>query len=144
MFENIMAFIFLQKNKKKHQLEAGVIYRHFCIIIKLVPGARLELARACTRWILSPLRLPIPPSRHEGYSYREKFILSRKTFAENCSHYSRFLGRIRDKIITLPSIQDNKKKFHSSRKTLFAFFICFCASFFPKFHFTHFFSSFAL
>lgn len=29
----------------------------------LVPGARLELARCCHRRILSPLRLPIPPSR---------------------------------------------------------------------------------
>ncbi len=29
----------------------------------LVPGARLELARGCPRRILSPLRLPIPPSR---------------------------------------------------------------------------------
>ena len=28
-----------------------------------VPGARLELARCRQRWILSPLRLPIPPSR---------------------------------------------------------------------------------
>lgn len=29
----------------------------------MVPGARLELARCCHRRILSPLRLPIPPSR---------------------------------------------------------------------------------
>ena len=29
-----------------------------------MPGARLELARCRQRWILSPLRLPIPPSRH--------------------------------------------------------------------------------
>ena len=29
----------------------------------MVPGARLELARCRHRWILSPLRLPIPPSR---------------------------------------------------------------------------------
>ena len=29
-----------------------------------MPGARLELAQCCHRWILSPLRLPIPPSRH--------------------------------------------------------------------------------
>ena len=27
----------------------------------MVPEARLELARCCQRWILSPLRLPIPP-----------------------------------------------------------------------------------
>ena len=31
-----------------------------------VPGARLELARCRQRWILSPLRLPIPPSRHKA------------------------------------------------------------------------------
>ena len=29
-----------------------------------VPEARLELARCCQRWILSPLRLPIPPLGH--------------------------------------------------------------------------------
>ena len=28
----------------------------------LVLGARVELARPCDRWILSPLRLPVPPS----------------------------------------------------------------------------------
>ena len=37
---------------------------HFCKpLYLLVPGARLELARGCPRRILSPLRLPIPPSR---------------------------------------------------------------------------------
>ena len=30
----------------------------------MVPEARLELARCCQRWILSPLRLPIPPLGH--------------------------------------------------------------------------------
>ena len=34
-------------------------------LILLVPGARLELARCCHRRILSPLRLPIPPSRQK-------------------------------------------------------------------------------
>ena len=29
----------------------------------MVPGARIELARCCQRGILSPVRLPIPPSR---------------------------------------------------------------------------------
>ena len=33
---------------------------------RLMPGARLELARCRQRWILSPLRLPIPPSRHSN------------------------------------------------------------------------------
>ncbi len=28
----------------------------------LVLGARVELAHPCGRWILSPLRLPVPPS----------------------------------------------------------------------------------
>ena len=31
--------------------------------LEKMPGARLELARCRQRWILSPLRLPIPPSR---------------------------------------------------------------------------------
>lgn len=31
----------------------------------LVPGGGLEPPRPCDRWILSPLRLPIPPSRPE-------------------------------------------------------------------------------
>lgn len=31
----------------------------------LVPGGGLEPPRPCDRWILSPLRLPIPPSRQE-------------------------------------------------------------------------------
>gem|GEM_PF-4054464 len=30
----------------------------------MVLGARVELAHPCGRWILSPLRLPIPPSEH--------------------------------------------------------------------------------
>ena len=30
----------------------------------MVPEARLELARCCQRWILSPLRLPISPPGH--------------------------------------------------------------------------------
>lgn len=30
----------------------------------MVPEARLELARCCQRWILSPQRLPIPPLGH--------------------------------------------------------------------------------
>ena len=29
----------------------------------LVPGAGIEPARCCQRWILSPVRLPVPPSR---------------------------------------------------------------------------------
>lgn len=39
----------------------------------LVPGARLELARCCHRRILSPLRLPIPPSRRVSCSDRAFF-----------------------------------------------------------------------
>ena len=33
----------------------------FCV----VPGAGIEPARCCQRGILSPVRLPIPPSRRE-------------------------------------------------------------------------------
>ena len=36
------------------------------IIDVVVPGARVELARHRWRGILSPVRLPIPPSRHEA------------------------------------------------------------------------------
>ena len=34
------------------------------LIIKVVPGAGVEPARNYFRGILSPLRLPVPPSRH--------------------------------------------------------------------------------
>ena len=34
------------------------------LTVRMVPEARLELARCCQRWILSPLRLPIPPLGH--------------------------------------------------------------------------------
>ena len=59
---------------------------HFCKpLYLLVPGARLELARGCPRRILSPLRLPIPPSRqtgqlrakHVAYAWREWLCSSR-------------------------------------------------------------------
>ena len=33
-------------------------------LLRLVPMAGLEPARCCHRWILSPLRLPIPSHRH--------------------------------------------------------------------------------
>jgi hypothetical protein len=32
--------------------------------VKVVPGAGLEPAQYFYRWILNPLRLPIPPSGH--------------------------------------------------------------------------------
>ena len=32
----------------------------------MVPGERIELSRGCPHWILSPARLPIPPSRHKA------------------------------------------------------------------------------
>jgi hypothetical protein len=32
---------------------------------RVVPGAGIEPARCRQRWILSPVRLPVPPSRHE-------------------------------------------------------------------------------
>jgi len=39
---------------------SGINTRNF-----LVPGAGIEPARCRQRWILSPVRLPVPPSRHE-------------------------------------------------------------------------------
>ncbi len=30
----------------------------------MVPRERIELSSSCERWILSPLRLPVPPPRH--------------------------------------------------------------------------------
>lgn len=35
----------------------------------MVPEERLELTRACTHWILSPARLPIPPLRQQDVFY---------------------------------------------------------------------------
>jgi hypothetical protein len=39
---------------------------HKAGFIVLVPGAGIEPARCCHRWILSPVRLPVPPSRHSS------------------------------------------------------------------------------
>ena len=36
------------------------------LLIYLVPGAGIEPARCCQRWILSPVRLPIPPPRQRN------------------------------------------------------------------------------
>ena len=57
---------------------------------KLVPGARLELARAYTRWILSPLRLPIPPSRHEEVLIKRKSVFVKKNFQVLFAFFIRF------------------------------------------------------
>src|SRR5690349_13285908 len=38
------------------------------IRIEVVPGERIELSWCCHRGILSPVRLPIPPSRRRGQS----------------------------------------------------------------------------
>ena len=39
---------------------------HTTWYLKLVPGEGLEPSRPCGQRILSPLRLPIPPSRHQN------------------------------------------------------------------------------
>ena len=46
----------------------------------MVPEARLELARCCQRWILNPLRLPIPPLGHvmRELVYHSFQLISRK------------------------------------------------------------------
>ena len=43
----------------------------------MVPGAGIEPARLLGRGILSPVRLPVPPSRHEDRNYRH-FGLARQ------------------------------------------------------------------
>ena len=48
---------------------------------ELMPGARLELAQCCHRWILSPLRLPIPPSRRK--EIRQTFFYRRGALPVN-------------------------------------------------------------
>ena len=45
-------------------------------LISLVPEAGLEPAQACTRGILSPLRLPIPPLRHTVYFSFPRAVLA--------------------------------------------------------------------
>ena len=48
-----------RKTKRK-----GVIATRLKPLYLLVPGARIELAQPYDRGILSPLRLPVPPSGH--------------------------------------------------------------------------------
>jgi hypothetical protein len=43
--------------------ELGPASRVFCGLLGLVPGGGVEPPRAEARRILSPLRLPVPPSR---------------------------------------------------------------------------------
>ena len=60
----LMSPVDLVQDSAEKTIKKGL---HFCKpLISLVPGARLELARGCPRRILSPLRLPIPPSRQTG------------------------------------------------------------------------------
>ena len=59
----LMSPVDLVQDSAEKTIKKGL---HFCKpLISLVPGARLELARGCPRRILSPLRLPIPPSRQD-------------------------------------------------------------------------------
>ena len=44
------------KNRKKTRLEN--------LVLIIIPAAGVEPARCCHRWILSPVRLPIPPCWH--------------------------------------------------------------------------------
>ena len=64
----LMSPVDLVQDSAEKTIKKGL---HFCKpLISLVPGARLELARGCPRRILSPLRLPIPPSRQDvGWFY---------------------------------------------------------------------------
>ena len=56
------------------------------VLIYMVPGAGIEPARYFYRGILSPLRLPVPPS---GHTVQEKQIWSGVLLAESGSlHHS--------------------------------------------------------
>ena len=50
--------------KIHHHSKLQYIIFNFNMAVIMVPGAGLEPARYFYRWILSPLRLPVPPSRH--------------------------------------------------------------------------------
>ena len=53
----------LVKNKKPRSIRGfKAVFPTF--YIKVVPTAGVEPARSCPRWILNPLRLPIPPRWH--------------------------------------------------------------------------------
>lgn len=47
----------------------------FCIFVSMVPGEGLEPSRHCWHRILSPARLPIPPSRLKMRAYYSLQIL---------------------------------------------------------------------
>ena len=51
----------------------------------LVPGGGLEPPRPCGRRILSPLRLPIPPSRQVGFFSRASFSGCQQSFPAGCA-----------------------------------------------------------
>lgn len=42
----------------------------------MVPKERIELSRPCDRWILNPVRLPVPPLRHLKNSCKPGYLLS--------------------------------------------------------------------
>ena len=50
------------------------VYWSYPLVFILVPEVRLELTRCCHRRILSPLRLPIPPSRLGAFLPRPRRI----------------------------------------------------------------------
>lgn len=68
-----------KKQKSPRLCARGFLYAARCLgprraasIRFLVPGGGIEPPRPCDRWILSPLRLPIPPSRHgNGFNRRD-------------------------------------------------------------------------
>lgn len=59
----------LRGNDDTGEAAARIAYPKKCprlrAIFWLVPGAGIEPARYRYRWILSPVRLPVPPSRHQ-------------------------------------------------------------------------------
>ena len=60
-----------------------------------MPGARIELARCRQRGILSPVRLPVPPSRRVG-----KRLINRETGQRRPTSHDPILSNSRHKFVT--------------------------------------------
>ena len=73
-----MVYFFLGSIWGQQSMKA--LYFLGCSLINLVPGTGLEPVRSFPRGILSPLRLPIPPSRRMEVPPR--FELGNKGFAD--------------------------------------------------------------
>lgn len=66
-FSSLIKLNFM-KERKNTALSCGIFAVHLFHQHKLVPVTGLEPVRCRQRWILSPLRLPIPSHRHEFHA----------------------------------------------------------------------------